>query len=80
MPWDDELERLATFVRAHFGTEAFEAAGRRALTQLSPLDVADEDATEQREDVMRGSDGYFYNVEEFSEAVRRELQRLVTPH
>ena len=79
MSWDDDLERLATFVREHFGTEVLQAAGRRALTSLTPIDVSDGKVVED-DDVIEGADGQLYAVEEFWEAVRRELQRLVAPH
>ena len=72
MPWDEELDRLATFVRAHFGGEAFDTAGRRALTRLTPLDLADGGDPVETDNVMRGSDGNFYDIEEDSEAVRRD--------
>jgi len=79
MPWDEELEQLATFVREHFGDEELKAAGRRALTRLTPLDVADEGETEETDDVIRGADGHLYDVDAFWDAVRLELRRLVTP-
>lgn len=78
MPWDDELDRLARFVREHFGHEALKDVGRRAMATLTPLD--DTAAAEsERDDVIEGADGQFYDIDAFWDAVRRELRRLVTP-
>ena len=76
MAWDDELDELASYVKAHFGTEVLKDAGRRALATLSTLDLAEPVDTDE---VIEGADGHFYDVDEFWEAVRRELRRLVTP-
>lgn len=76
MSWDDELDRLATYVREHFGNDALKDAGRRAIATLTPMEVG---VDAESDDVIEGADGQFYDVDDFWEAVRRELQRVVTP-
>ncbi len=58
-------------MRDHIGADAIAAAGRRALTTLRPLDIADENGVEA-DDVIQGANGHFYNSDDFWEAVRRE--------
>ena len=36
MQWDEEVDRLAQYVRTHFGEEALTAASRRAMSALRP--------------------------------------------
>lgn len=78
MAWDEELEDLATYVRQHFGEGVLKDAGRRAMTSLTALDVA-HDAISETDEVIEGADGQLYSIDAFWEAIRRELQRLVTP-
>ncbi len=78
MPWDDELERLATFVRTYFGDDELAAADRRAMAALRPTDLVLGQDTES-DDAIAAPNGDLYDVNAYHEALRRELQRLVTP-
>ena len=78
MAWDDELERLARYVQEHFGPEALTDAGRRVMVTLTAIAVEGDAA--DSDDVIEGADGHFYDIDEFWDAVRLELQRLVAPH
>lgn len=78
MPWDEELEQLAQYVRAHFGEADFHAASARAMAALRSTDLAVvQDA--EGDDVIAGPNGDLYDLDTYHEHLRRELQRLVRP-
>ena len=78
MPWDDELEQLASFVRTHFGEQALLTANGRAMAALKETDRSDQ--IEESDRTIAAPSGDLYNVDAYFDAVRRELRRLVTPH
>jgi len=77
MSWDDELDRLAAYVRTHFGERELNAAGGRAMAALKPSDLAG--TTEEDDEVIASPHGELYDIDAYHEALRRELRRLVTP-
>lgn len=78
MQWDEELDRLAQYVRTHFGEEVLTAASRRAMAALRPTDLAVSQDYEG-DDVIAAPSGDLYDLRAYLEALRRELQRLATP-
>ncbi|HZT76389.1 MAG TPA: hypothetical protein VFA27_07015 [Vicinamibacterales bacterium] len=78
MPWDDELEQLASFVRTYFGEETLRMANTRAMAALRESDRSEE--TEESDRTIAAPSGDLYDVEAYLDAVRRELRRLVAPH
>jgi len=64
MPWDNELARLAEYVRQTFGDDVLQAAIDRAVTETGDVD----------EDTAEVTTG------EFLEALRVELRRLSYRH
>lgn len=78
MPWDDELDRLASYVRTHLGDDPFKAACGRAMAALRSTDLVLAQDYEG-DDVIASPDGHLYDLGAFHEALRLELRRLVVP-
>ena len=82
MGWDEELEQLADYARAHFGDGEMKAAAGRALQALltlRPGSLAKEAALTAQQ-VVISPHGDCYDLDTYFEALRHELRRLVTPH
>ena len=87
MPWDEELEELATQVFDILGESALNEAVGRATTRVLAREWVTHEVTKNVDDehpsdsrLMRLSDGTIMSTDAVYEVLKWELRRLVRPH